>query len=75
MFGLNPMELLIILVLVVVLFGSKRLPELGTGLGQAISNFKKGYREATEIDVTPKTPELNSDTTKTKTSTTDIPKS
>lgn len=58
MFGFNPMELLIILVLVVVLFGSKRLPELGTGLGQAISNFKKGYREGVEIDVTPKTAEL-----------------
>jgi len=38
---------------VVLLFGTRRLPELGSGLGKAISNFRKGYREGTAIDVTP----------------------
>ena len=42
MFGLGTQELLIILVIVVVLFGAKSLPRLGAGLGQGISNFKKG---------------------------------
>lgn len=46
-------ELLIIAAIIVVLFGSKRLPELGSGLGKAISNFKKSYKDETAIDVTP----------------------
>ena len=54
MFGLGPWELGIIAIVVVLLFGTKRLPELGSGLGKAISNFRKGYREGTAIDVTPK---------------------
>ncbi len=54
MFGIGPLELVVILVVFVVLFGTKRLPELGTGLGQAITNFRKSFREGTAIDVTPK---------------------
>jgi sec-independent protein translocase protein TatA len=54
MLGLNPLELLIIFVVIVLLFGTKRLPELGSGLGQAISNFRKSYRDGLAIDVTPK---------------------
>lgn len=53
MFNLSPLELTVIGLVVVLLFGTKRLPELGQGLGQAISNFKKSYREGTAIDVTP----------------------
>jgi sec-independent protein translocase protein TatA len=54
MFGLGMQELLIILVIVVVLFGATRLPQIGSGIGQAIRNFKKGVSESDEIDVTPK---------------------
>jgi sec-independent protein translocase protein TatA len=54
MFGLSMQELLIILVIVIVLFGATRLPEIGKGIGQAIKNFKKGVSEPDEIDVTPK---------------------
>jgi sec-independent protein translocase protein TatA len=52
MFGLGPMELGIILAIVVVLFGAKRLPEIGSGIGKAIKNFKRGLSEPEEIDVT-----------------------
>ena len=45
MFGLGAQELTIILVIVVVLFGSKRLPQLGEGLGRGIRNFKKGLQQ------------------------------
>ena len=41
MFGLGMQELMIILVIVLVLCGSTRLPEIGKGMGQAIRNFKK----------------------------------
>ncbi len=52
MFGLGPLELGIILAIVVVLFGAKRLPEVGAGIGKAIKNFKAGMTEADQIDVT-----------------------
>ena len=42
MFGLGAQELLIIFGIVVVLFGAKRLPQLGAGVGKGIRNFKKG---------------------------------
>ncbi|MBM4129071.1 MAG: twin-arginine translocase TatA/TatE family subunit [Nitrospira sp.] len=54
MFGLGMQELIIILIIVLVLFGATRLPEIGKGIGQAIKNFKKGMSEPEEIDVTPK---------------------
>ncbi len=53
MFGMGPMELGIILVIIVVLFGAKRLPEIGSGFGKAIKNFKSGISGDDEIDVTP----------------------
>lgn len=53
MFGLGPMELVVILVIVIVLFGARRLPEIGSGFGKAIKNFKSGLSGADEIDVTP----------------------
>ncbi len=53
MFGLGATELIIILVIVVILFGASRLPEIGKGIGEAIKNFKKSASEPPEIDVTP----------------------
>jgi sec-independent protein translocase protein TatA len=54
MFGLGIQELIIILIIVLVLFGASRLPEIGKGIGQAIKNFKKATSEPDEIDITPK---------------------
>jgi sec-independent protein translocase protein TatA len=53
MFGLGATELIIILIIVVILFGASRLPEIGKGIGEAIKNFKKSSAEQPEIDVTP----------------------
>ncbi len=50
MFGLGHWELLIILVLVMIIFGAGKLPQIGAGLGQSIRNFKKGVADVeTEI--------------------------
>ena len=48
-------ELLVILAIVLLLFGSKKLPELADGMGKAIRNFKKGVQNDDEEDVTPVT--------------------
>jgi sec-independent protein translocase protein TatA len=53
MFGLGAWELGIILLIVVVLFGARRLPEIGAGMGKAIKNFRAGLSGKDEIDVTP----------------------
>jgi sec-independent protein translocase protein TatA len=45
MFGLGMPELLVILVIVVIIFGANRLPQLGEGLGKAIKGFKKGISD------------------------------
>jgi sec-independent protein translocase protein TatA len=45
MFGLGMPELLVILVIVIVIFGANRLPQLGEGLGKAIRGFKKGISD------------------------------
>lgn len=45
MFGLGMPELIVILVIVLVIFGANRLPQLGEGLGKAIKGFKKGISD------------------------------
>ena len=46
MFGLGMPELIVILVIVVIIFGAGKLPEIGAGLGKGIKNFKKATRDA-----------------------------
>ena len=54
MFGFGHMELLIILVIALIIFGAGKLPEIGSGIGNAIRNFKKGVAEVeTEIKEEP----------------------
>jgi len=53
MFGLGIGELLIILIIVLIVFGAGKLPEIGEGLGKGIKNFRKAVKTPDEIDVTP----------------------
>ena len=45
MFGLGHWELLLILVIVLIIFGAGKLPEIGAGVGKGIKNFKKSVAE------------------------------
>lgn len=45
MFGLGMPELILILIVALLLFGPKRLPDLGRSLGRAIASFKEGLKE------------------------------
>lgn len=47
------MELLLILIIVLIIFGAGKIPQLGEGLGKAIKGFKKSVAEAEAVDVTP----------------------
>ena len=67
MFGIGMQELLLILIVVLLIFGANKLPEIGGGLGRAIRNFRRASSEPDEIDITPgkdKKPTAGDDTPK-----------
>jgi sec-independent protein translocase protein TatA len=63
--GLSGTELLVVMVVILVLFGAKRIPEFAKGLGKGINEFKKASREVTDAietesaPVAPKAPPVN----------------
>ena len=65
MFGLGIGELLVILVIVLIIFGAGKLPEIGEGLGRGIRSFRKAVKTPDEIDITPES-EPNDESSATK---------
>ena len=66
MFSIGPNQILLILLIVLVIFGAKKLPEIGSGLGRAIKNFRKATTEPDEIDVTDQQKKKDEGVDKTK---------
>ncbi len=62
MFGLTPVQLLIFMVIALVLFGAKRLPEMGRGLGSGLREFRGGITGALESPRAVDTPTAESAT-------------
>jgi sec-independent protein translocase protein TatA len=50
MFGIGMPELVIILVIIMIIFGAGKLPEIGSGIGKGIKNFKKATKDAEKED-------------------------
>ena len=50
MFGIGMPELIIILVIILIIFGAGKLPEIGAGMGKAIKNFKSSSKEAEKLE-------------------------
>ncbi len=57
MFGLGLPELLVILLIVVIFFGAKKLPEIGSGLGRGINNFRDSMKGDEKTDAQDQLPE------------------
>ena len=59
--NIGPMQLLLLLMILVMIFGANRLPQIGDGLGKAIRNLKRGLTTDDDIDVTPKDKQVSDD--------------
>jgi len=53
MCGMGAWELILIALIVFLIFGANKLPQLGAGIGKGIRNFKKSLKGEDEIDITP----------------------
>jgi len=54
MFGIGMPELIIILIIILIIFGAGKLPEIGSGIGRGIKNFKKATHEEPDELASPK---------------------
>jgi sec-independent protein translocase protein TatA len=53
MFGIGMPELIIILIIILIIFGAGKLPEIGSGIGKGIKNFKKATNEPPPEEIDP----------------------
>ena len=68
MFGFGVSELLIIFLIILILFGAKKIPQLGSGLGEGIKNFTKSFKEpAAEEEKKPAASSEKKESAKTET--------
>ncbi len=61
MFGIGMPELLIILVIILIIFGAGKLPEIGGAIGKGIKNFKKSFQDSDEVENTEDHRKINDD--------------
>ncbi len=57
--GLGPTELIVVLVIILIVFGAGKLPDIASGLGKGIRDFKKGMKDLEEGDDEPSTADRN----------------
>ncbi len=68
--SIGPWQVVLILLVLVLLFGAKKLPQIGKGMGEALRNFKKSVNEVDDAtDITPIASKRSEDVSKTETRT------
>ncbi|MCX7007059.1 MAG: twin-arginine translocase TatA/TatE family subunit [Kiritimatiellaeota bacterium] len=65
-FGFSPMDAILILVVILLMFGGKKLPELANALGRSLNEFKKGKDEGTKAPTEEKIEEKKPETSEKK---------
>ena len=66
--SIGPWQVILILLVVVLLFGAKKLPQIGKGMGEALRNFKKSVNDIDDAtDITPSASKKSEDVSKTET--------
>ncbi len=66
MFGFKFEELLLVLIIILVLFGGKKIPELSRSIGQAIKEMRKGFTEGSDVKEKKETDEISKSSKSTK---------
>ena len=61
MFGIGMPELLIILVIILIIFGAGKLPEIGGAIGKGIKNFKKSFQDQDDVENSEDPRKINDD--------------
>ena len=68
--SIGPWQVILILLVVVLLFGAKKLPQIGKGMGEALRNFKKSVNDIDDAtDITPIASKRSEEVSKTETKT------
>ena len=66
--SIGPWQVILILLIIVLLFGAKKLPQIGKGMGEALRNFKKSVNDIDDAtDITPIASKKSEDVSKTET--------
>ncbi|HIZ90037.1 MAG: twin-arginine translocase TatA/TatE family subunit [Mucispirillum sp.] len=66
--SIGPWQVILILLVIVLLFGAKKLPQIGKGMGEALRNFKKSVNDIDDAtDITPIASKKSEDVSKTET--------
>lgn len=58
-FGLGPPELLLLLLIILIVFGAGKIPQIGSGLGKGLRNFRKSVKGEDENDAPPPPPPVS----------------
>lgn len=61
MLGLGPMEIVLVIFVILLVFGAKRIPDIAHGIGKGITEFKRALRDESDTDLNSKNPPVRNE--------------